>query len=250
MKFALLCVLVDMDKQNKPNVVAAARFDVISKKIQRSIELATALSTSFTFSEPISIDPSLVSESISSDTPKFEFCEPLKQVKNEKTDAAENLIERMLLLNISDSEQSEDESNNQDHHSTQQENVDITLAADNSEHIDHSDVGKSPGIDPNTQITHLQIDNNKQNAPSQKHYDKQPLPFLIKHIHKITWANQDELCYVPVMEMFGQTFDVVIIYGIVTSLCVENGGLFQRFVIDDGSDSISVVWKANNHIIG
>lgn len=109
---------------------------------------------------------------------------------------------------------------------------------------------KSGGIDPNTQITHLDIDSYEQTAPIQKQQDNQPLPFLVKHIHSITWPNQDEVCFVPVMQLFGQKFDAVMIYGVVTSLQVENGGLSQRFVIDDGSGSISVVWRANNQLIG
>lgn len=258
-----MLVLVDMDMQKKPNGVPAARFEIISKQIQRSIELVTDISTSFTFSEPTLVDsPLLENNSISSVISKFNFCEPLRQVKYEETDAVEKVNELLLLLNLSDSNHSEDQSNSPVHHSDQSEDqsinqlhnsiqdVDVNGAAENSEHIDHVDVDKSPDIDPNTQITNLQIENNNPNPRPQKHYDNQPLPFLIKHIHKITWANQEEVCYVPVMEMFGQTFDAVMIYGVVTSLNVENGGLLQRFVIDDGSDSICVVWKANNHVIG
>lgn len=112
------------------------------------------------------------------------------------------------------------------------------------------DVGRSTDIDPNTQITHLDIENNAQNRPSQKQHDKQPLPFLIKHIKSITWPNQHEVTFAPVMELFGQTFETVMIHGVVTSLNVEKGGLTQRFVIDDGSDAITVVWKANKQITG
>lgn len=134
-------------------------------------------------------------------------------------------------------------------HSSFQLDCSIQREVDCNDNI-QTDGGKSAGIDPNTQITHLDIDNNEQNPPSRKQHDNQPALFLVKHILNITWPNQEKVCYVPVMQLFGQTFDAVMIYGIVTSLCIENGGLVQRFVIDDGSGSINVVWKADAPIIG
>lgn len=113
-----------------------------------------------------------------------------------------------------------------------------------------TDVGRSTGIDPNTQITHVDIDSNEQNRPPPKQYGNQPLPLLIKHIQRITWPRQDEVYFVPEMELFGQTFNAVMVYGIVTSLTVEDNGLTQRFVIDDGSGSVNVTWKANKQLIG
>ncbi|XP_037035458.1 suppressor of Mek1-like isoform X2 [Bradysia coprophila] len=117
---------------------------------------------------------------------------------------------------------------------------------DNSDN-DQTVACRSGYIDPNTQITSLEVDSHTR--PAQKLHDNQPLPFLIQHIHKITWANQEEVAFAPVMQLFGQTFNTVMIYGVVTSLTVEQGGLTLRFVIDDGSGSINVVWKASNQIL-
>lgn len=244
-----LIVLIDasvaMEMQNKLSVVSAERFDVISRQIRHSIELITALSSSFKFSEPIFFDPPLVNKSISSDFSNFVFCEPLKQVDDEKTKPIDDFVELLSLLNIYES----DQSNIELQLSTQQ-GVQNNVISDDSQDIGQIDVGRTLDINPDTQVTHLYIDNNEHNPSPQTQYDKQPLPLFIKHVQRITWPNQDEVCYAPVMHMFGQTFDAVMIYGIVTSLNIENGGLVQRFVIDDGSGSINVVWKANNNIIG
>lgn len=235
--------------QNKLNQLQAAtsRFDVINKQILRTIKLVTDVATSFQFSEPIVSDCelSLVSDSIPSVISNFKFCEPLKELKNEET---EILIESLSLLNICGNDQSDVllESSTQCSKESGKE-----VVSSSSQDINHNDVNKSTDPDPNTQITHLHLNNNEHNPPpvSQKQYDKQPLPLLIRDVHKITWPNKD-VCYVPVMDIFGQTFETVMIYGIVTSLNIENGGLLQRFVIDDGSSSITVVWKANNQMIG
>lgn len=112
------------------------------------------------------------------------------------------------------------------------------------------EVVRSTDLDPNTQITNLDIDDNEQMPPPRKQLDNQPLPLLIKHIQSITWPDHDKIPYVPAMELFGQTFDRVMVYGVVTSLNVENKGLSQRFVIDDGTGSVNVVWKANDRMIG
>ncbi len=124
---------------------------------------------------------------------------------------------------------------------------DVTDAGDDD---DDDDDRPTVDIDPNTQITHLDVDSSKKDPPTQYQQDSQPLPFLIKHIHNITWPNQEEVCYAPVIHLFGQTCSTVMVYGVVTSLNVENGGLTQRFVIDDGSGSIKVVWKIDHRNSG
>lgn len=123
-------------------------------------------------------------------------------------------------------------------------NVEVLTPNDNSP----THVCRSGDLDPNTQITHVELDSPV--APPPKIYESQPLPFLVKDVHKITWPNQEEVVFPPVSYLFGQTFKSVMIYGLVTSLTVEQGGLKQRFVIDDGSDSINVVWKASDQIVG